>query len=374
MKRVVLITVHHWNSKKRAGFHWLADAYHRNGAEVLFFTCPLSLLSILAHDERLQCGLLRKSNKVIEEQKGLWSFIWFTLWHPANLTVKCLNAISSCLFRRYGSLSLGKAETFVRSADIFIFESGPALMLYQRLKKLNPEARFVYRVSDDLRLLKSHPVIIEAEKDFAPLFDLVSVPNSHMLKLFDNSEKNLKLQLHGINKRLFDQDYNNPYIGLPGPNAVFVGVSMLDLDFIERASLLLPDWNFYVIGPISGVPKRSNVKTYGELKFADTIPFIKHADIGLATRSYSIGAESLGDSLKVIQYTYCRLPIIAPSFLSLNRAHAFYYEPGENDSIINAVMNAREYDRSKIKRDDVLSWDELAQQLEGEVDAGSIGA
>jgi 2-beta-glucuronyltransferase len=309
MKRIVLITVHHWQSKKRAGFHWLADAYNRNGAEVLFFTCPVSTLSVVSRDERIKCGILAKRNKIIEERKGLFSYAWFTPWHPANLWLNFLNSLSARLFRRYGNFPFGEAESFLRSADMIIIESCAGLMLFSHLKQINPNARFVYRVSDDLRLLNSHPVIIQAEKDYAEKFDLVSVPNSHMLELFDASAVNVKLQLHGINKQVFDLDCENPYKDSKGPNLVFVGVSMLDTDFIERASRLFPDWNFHIIGPLSGFAERPNIRTYGELKFVDTIPFIKHADVGLATRSYTVGAESLGDSLKVIQYSYCKLPV-----------------------------------------------------------------
>jgi 2-beta-glucuronyltransferase len=87
-----------------------------------------------------------------------------------------------------------------------------------------------------------------------------------------------------------------------------------------------------------------------------------------------VGAESLGDSLKVIQYSYCKLPIVAPSFLSLKRSHAFYYKPGDDDSIRNALLGAREFDRSMVKREGILSWDELALKLEGDENANAISA
>jgi 2-beta-glucuronyltransferase len=374
MKRVVLITVHHWNSKKRAGFHWLADSFHKKGYEVLFFTCPLSLLSVIANDERVKSGLLQKRNQVIKEDKGFWSFVWFTAWHPANLCISVLNSISSLLFKRYGGLSLGESEDFLKTADIIVFESGAALMLFPKIRAINPRAVFVYRVSDDLRLLKSHPVIVKAEADYAEHFNLVSVPNSKMLKIFEDTDSNIRLHLHGINKQLFDQNYDDPYQDKTGTNAVFVGISMLDTDFVERASRLMPDWTFHIIGPLEGVPNRDNIIAYGELKFNETIPFIKHADIGLATRSYAPGAESLGDSLKIIQYTYCKLPIIAPDFIDINRDHAFYYKPGDDESILKALENAKEFDRTNVKRSDVLSWDELAAKLEGDADAQAIGA
>jgi 2-beta-glucuronyltransferase len=338
--------------------------------EVLFLTCPLSLLSIIGRDNRLQDGLLQKRNRLIREQDGIWSFVWFTLWHPANLRFDILNKISSFLFKYYSSFSLGESESFIKTADMFIFESSAALMLYPRLKKLNPTARFVYRVSDDLRLLKCHPVIIKAEEDFAKEFDLVSVPNVEMLKLFNDDKTNLELSLHGINKRIFDIEYPNPYEDIDRPNLVFVGISHVDIDFFERASRIFPEWMFHVIGPINGLPDRPNVKAYGEMNFADTLPFIKHADIGLATRSYEPGAESLGDSLKVIQYSYCRLPIVAPHFLNSSRSNMFFYSAGDDTSISSALLNALSFNRAGFNRDDILSWEELAEKLVGNEQIG----
>ena len=36
MKRAVLVTGHYWESRRKAGFHWIADALLRDGWEVLF--------------------------------------------------------------------------------------------------------------------------------------------------------------------------------------------------------------------------------------------------------------------------------------------------------------------------------------------------
>ena len=45
-----------------------------------------------------------------------------------------------------------------------IFESKPGLLLYEQCRRLNPRARYVYRVSDALRGLRSsHPVVVQAD-------------------------------------------------------------------------------------------------------------------------------------------------------------------------------------------------------------------
>jgi 2-beta-glucuronyltransferase len=97
----------------------------------------------------------------------------------------------------------------------------------------------------------------------------------------------------------------------------------------------------------------------------DTIAYLKHADIGLQIRAYSPGAESLTDSLKMIQYTYCHLPIVAPKFLDSPRPHVIGYRPGDDDSIRTALQGALDFDRSAIRTDDIRSWDELTEELAG---------
>lgn len=362
--RVVLVTGHYWYSKRRAGFHWLADAFHCLGWEVLFFTASLSWLSYLRRDHRLTySNLWEQRNQLHPVNRGFFSYVWFTPFHPANLRLPVLNHLSKRLFSVYGDLFLGALEEWIIGADLIIFESTPGLLLFHRFRRLHPRARFVYRVSDDLRLLKNHPLVLEAEAAALPEFDLVSVPSSHMYKIFQGKTPNLRLHYHGIRKDLFDRDYLNPYSGLAGAHLVFVGISHFDYDFLERASRSFPDGQFHVIGPIKPKINRSNVHFYGEKPFYETVPYIKHADVGLAAWEYRPGAESLSDSLKIIQYSYARLPIIAPDFLCSSRPNVIAYHPGDDASIAEALRKALEMDRLSIPTDGIYSWEELAQAL-----------
>lgn len=362
MKRAILVTGHYWNSKRKAGFHWLADALERNGWDVVFFTAALSGLSVIRRDYRLAYPVLREANQLLQVREAMWSYVWFTPWHPANLRLKFLNHLSRPLFSLYSQFPLGEVEPKIREADLIIFESTPGLLLFERFKHLNPRAKFIYRVSDDLRLLRNHALVLETEQRAASQFDLVSVPSQQIYLLFKKLP-NLELNLHGIRKDLFQQDCLNPYQNQENPNLIFVGNSYFDYDFINHASQLFPDWNFHIIGPITNLPQRQNIIAYGELPFEQTIPYIKYADIGLQTRCYSPGIESLNNSLKVAQYTYCQLPIVAPKYLHSSRSHFFYYHPEHVDSIQTALREAAAFDRSKIQTDNIYSWDEVMHHL-----------
>lgn len=366
MKRVVLVTGHYLESKRQAGFHWLADAYWRAGWEVIFLTTAISWLSWLQRNYRMAYPVRREAQRLRWVRPGLGSYVWFTPWHPVNLPWGGLNALTAPLFARYGAFSLGAAEALVRNADLLIFESKPGLLLYERCKRLNPQARYVYRVSDDLRLLRSsHPVVVQAEERYAPQFDLVSVPSAFLFQRFRHLP-HAALHHHGIRKDLFERDYPNPYGGAWETHLIFVGTSHFDHDFLYKASASFPRWAFHIIGPIARLPRRANIFAYGEMPFLETVPYVKYADIGLSTRVHTPATESLTDSLKILQYTYCALPIVLPAHLRSPRPNTFYYTPGDAASIRQALLAARHFDRSKVVKDDIRSWDEVARDLAGE--------
>ncbi len=362
MKQAVLITGHYYSSRRRAGFHAIAKALAKAGWQVLFLTTGISYLSVLRRDFRLEYPVRKEAGKIKKIDDQISSYVWFTPYHPANLRLPILNRLSSGLFRNYGKLNLGSVESLIKKSDLFIFESTAGLLLFDRFKTLNPEARFVYRVSDYLGLIKPHPIVISEENKILPHFDLVSVPYRFLQNRFKD-KANVKLHLHGINKDIFNGDLPNPYTEMKGPNIVFVGASHIDTDFLNRASRLCPHCHFHIIGPVPNIPDRSNVTAYGELPFEQTIPYIKYADIGLQMLKYRKGIESITDSVKIIQYTYNKLPIIAPSFIKCEYDHVFYFNHEDDESIRESVIKSLQYDRSKINSSHINTWDDLALKL-----------
>jgi 2-beta-glucuronyltransferase len=361
MKRVVLITSHYFNSDHKAGFHWLAESFWRAGWDVLFFTESISWLSVLRRDPRCRYPIVREANRLCDVRDRLASYVWLTPFHPINLRLAALNRLSAPVLRLYPRFSLGAAEPVIAAADLFVFDSDHGLFLFDRFKELNPRARFVYRASDDVRMMRHHPLVPDQEERIVGRFDLVSVPSARLGGRFANLT-NLDVHHHGLDKTLFDRVHANPY-PTPGPNVLYVGKHHFDADFMMRAVRLFPDWSFHVFGGMGGLPAAANLFCHGERPFAELVPYLQHADIGLQNLTYTPGAECFTDSLKIFQYTYCRLPIVAPSFLKHDRPHVFYYEAGNDASIRRALLAAHAYDRTQIATASVLSWDDLARKL-----------
>jgi 2-beta-glucuronyltransferase len=286
-----------------------------------------------------------------------------TPFHPLNLRRGWLNRLSGPLLKTYGSLPLSGAEAMVAQADLLVFDSDHGLFLFDRFKKLNPRARCVYRVSDDLPTMRQHPILLATELRLQNEFDLVSVPSEFMRERLAASGK-VELHRHGLRRELFERPCSNPFANA-GPNVLFVGRKYLDADFLARATTLFPAWSFHVFGPTDHLPSAPNLSIYGERSFEELIPYLRHADIGLQTLIYWPGAECFTDSLKMQQYTFCRLPIVAPAFLRTLQPHVFYYEAGDDESIRRALKAAIAFDRGAIPVGDVGTWDEMIVKLAG---------
>ena len=363
--RVAFITTHTWASRRRGGFHMLADAYRRAGWDVLFFTVAYSWLSALRRGFRLESFDRSEANHLVRSPDGVSSFVWFPRWHPANLRLGAAKRIASPLFRRYDTLSLGRSEDFLREADVVIFESTAGLLLFDRVHALNPRARMVYRVSDDLSVVKHHPVMLDAERRVASRVDLVSVPNKRMAERFPNCDR-LRIHPHSVEKELFDRPTPSPFREDGRRRVVFVGVGpRFDSDLVRRAAALRPDVDFHLIGPLVPSVRAPNVRYYGEMPFAETVPYLKHADVGLHNPIYEPGVEVFADSLKVLRYTYCKLPILAPDFFAPARPNFSLYKPGDDESIAAALDAALAMDRNTIDASSISSWEEIAAELAG---------
>ena len=361
-RRVVLFTLHVYDSKRRAGFHWIADALIEMGWDVVFVTVAISPLSVLRRDYRIKLIKGIPRNRVLKVKPQLRQFLWWTPWHPANLRFDFLNKLSTPLFRNFGKTLPKQLQSVIQEAEVIIFESTPGVAAFESVKKTNPHARIVYRVSDDLRLLKNHPVVFDFEEKLADASDLVSVPSAYLFDLFSRFSRT-QLQFHGVNDKLLDLDYVNPYPE-NSLNAVFTGIAHLDDSFIEVASMEFPEVNFHVIGPIPVRIMRKNVIYYGEMAFHKIIPYIKFANFGIHCLIFMPGAESFSDSLKVLHYSYFRIPIIFPSFIPSNRLNVFKYEPNSRASIKDAVNSALKFSEPE-KIDKPNSWGNLVRCLVG---------
>lgn len=364
-RSVVLISGHYLGSKRRAGFHHLANGFWDLGWDVTFATVAISHLSRLRGDFRFAYPVREEANRLVTVRERLTSFVLLTPTHPGNLRLGFANRLSTPWFARYANVSLGPLEERLRGADVIVFEGTAGLLFVERIRALAPRARLVYRASDDLRALGVHPLILEAEARAVPIVDLVSAPTPRIGEIL-GAYGPVEVHSPGVDKAAFDSQTESPYAALPA--AVFAGVSpVFDYDMLSAAAELAPHVGFHIIGaPPRPVP--ANVSFHPELPFRDVVPYFRHATFGLL---FTAAGYSLGQGNKLAQYSYCRLPVVAPSDLGVDRPNACEFERGDSDSLRRALAQAEQMEHSAEFARSVLSAEELAAVLAGEASSGA---
>jgi len=360
--KIVFLSNHFYRSRRRSGFHFLADAVHAAGHDVVFATTGLSWISYLRGDYRTSYpGIYEAHGRMIEERAGFRSYVHFTPWHPHTLILPFLDAMTAPLMGFYSKMDLGPLEESLRSADLLVYESCNALFLFERCKLLAPSAKTVYRVSDDVRLLRSaHPCLAKLEAKIAKEFDLISVPCEYLAEKFSGLG-NVELRLHGVDANAYASASKSPYSS--SANCVFIGNAYLDREFLRSAAELCPDVQFHVVGPFKGLPDLHNVHGYGELPFLESVAFVKFADVGLhcLDLSHSEHSMSFTDSLKIKQYRYCGLPVVAPAKLGLSLEGVFNYGddgPSRAAAVRSALASGRDMKRSE----GIETWGQIASK------------
>ena len=213
-----------------------------------------------------------------------------------------------------------------------------------------------------------HPLVLEAEERAIPRFDLVSTPTRQIAETLARYGP-VEMQPAGIDKAAFDRPTESPYGD--GPAAVFAGVSPLfDYESLAAAAKLAPNVAFHVIGPPS-CPVPANVVFHPELPFVEVVPFLQHATFGLLL--FPPGYASLGQGNKVAQYSYCRLPVVAPSDLRAERPNVVVFQRGDAESLRRALEEAERMPHSPAFAEGIRSAEELAAILAGDPPARESG-
>jgi 2-beta-glucuronyltransferase len=360
MKQVLFLSGHLFMSKRHANFHHLAKACSQNGNSVTFCTVPNSLITLLIQNhnklERLKSYFYAFFPM---KQNGIHVTSYISLMYPLNKGSK-LNSLFMWLFQ------YGYSKTFQTEYDVIIIENGIPLLLFEKLKQLNPSSKFVYRVSDPIEKNMGWEGFLEFENRIVDQFDMVSTPTSSITERLREQypSVNIETHYHGINKELFSKDYANPYLKYSAKkiNFVFVGASKMDFEFLDIASTLLDDYIFHIIGPFEHVIQKENIIYYGEMKFEETIQYIKYADICLQTLVPFTYSDLYERPLKFTQYSFFKKPILSPEHMNLKDKNAFSYL-NTADSIQYAINEACKFDSLSFEISWIKSWNEIAKEL-----------
>jgi 2-beta-glucuronyltransferase len=361
MLNVFIVSGHDAAAPRKASLHFLMENLSRRKINVDFMTVGVSPFKFL---KRSGYRFLPPFNTWAEVKPYVNKYVWFPPFHPFSLRNSLLNYAVWPLHTLYPFMLPASVVERIRKADVVVIESGIGLLLVQRIAALAPKAKMVYSVSDRLVTLSFHPIVTAREKRDLHYFDLIRVTASVMKSDFPDSAP-VEYIPQGLDRDVFDQDVASPYTS--PKNAISVGDMLFDAPIIEKLAKSFPDWTFHLFGRGAKTSKKyPNIIEHGEQPFATLMPYIKHADIGIAPYRASPRADYLSQSsLKMIQYTYCKLPIVAPDFVAAGRPHVLPFDSKAKDdhSLVNAFGLAIDYNRESIDFSSVLNWDEVADRI-----------
>ncbi len=353
-KFVFVSGYHDFRSRRRANLHFIADELKKQGP-VLFLSVRFSQLNKLQNDPRAD---LRPVANRFEERNGVACYLWETLLHPISLPA-FLAPLERWTYRTYASRLPKHVKDAVSKAEIVFVESGIGLLLLPVIREVNSSARIIYMASDSLATVNQSRTIRKALETHSNLLDGARLPSPYLLPEMPDGLKSYYIP-HGIEKEVFGAIGTSPYED-GTRNAVSVGSMLFDRTFFEIAAARFPDVTFHVIGGGLDVPARPNIVAHGEMPFAETLPYIRHATFAIAPYQADVPSYLTHTSMKLMQYGFLGVPTVCPVRVVGQGLGRFGYEPGSESSIVSAIEDALAAGRVPVQA--ALDWREVTTRL-----------
>ena len=354
--RFVMISGYHdYRSKRRANLHFITDELALRGS-VFFLSLRYSYLTRLTEDPRH--ALWDRANR-LEQVGAVACYLWRTTIHACRLP-RWLGPLERALFAAFASRLPNPARDAIAAADTVFIESGIAIVHLPLIRRLAPRAQIVYLASDALGAINQAESIKAAFRRHAHLVDSARLP-SPLLR--DDIPASIPCYYipHGVEKERFASIGPSPYPA-GTRNAVSVGSMLFDPTFFRIAAPMFPEITFHIIGSGHKEAGPPNVVYLPEMPFAETLPYIKHADFAVAPYNDGVASYLTHTSMKLMQYGYLGVPAVCPETVAAGERGRFGYKSGSPASIAEAIKGAFESLRS-LPPTKVLDWGEVVERL-----------
>lgn len=346
-----------------AGMHRFAKSLAAKGHHVDFVTFGQSWLKQFTKSEaRRYAASAEMASHEGRNPPNIHAHVHRELFHPLSGSVKA-ERLTRLLERYYGRVLDSWARDAASKADVVILECGYAPYYFDAIRSINSHAQMIAFYNDRLDLVGFRTETLALNAQMMPRFDLVRT-NAEALLSYLPPGVNGRYVPQGVDKEKIRFDLPSPYN--PGTrNIVSVGNMLFDEAALREIAAAAATQNaeVHVIGAMMSDPP-ANVTVHGELPFERTLPFIIHADVGLAPYRPVEGADYLiQSSLKIQQYSYCGLPILLASQLGIDGENFVLYDRTSPNSISDAVAQAFAMGKSREYGRNVRGWDEVGDIL-----------
>lgn len=351
MKRVVILTGHFARQKRRGSILWLADGMQALGWHVALVTVGYSRLSVLRRDPRLVALGQMPPPGLQNHSATLDSLFSLSPVHPLRVLDWVAPRFAQVMLRHWARL----LPQVLQGADRVIIESGLFVLFAPLVRSQAGEAQMIYRVNDDLRLLRQPSCVLQAEMAHQLWFDRISTSSPDIAARFTHS--GVTIDPMGFPHNRLTTLPPSPYHPRAKFEAVCAGTTQIDLPALCRIAAARPQWRLHVLGRLCRVPQvPGNLVLHGEQNFDATLAYVAYADIGLAPYLDAAGIEyQRSNSNRMLLYRHFGLPILGPDRLCHPTVPAIigYGDPQVWQRCENALRQP----------EDIPDWSHLAQSL-----------
>lgn len=346
---------------RKASVHFVTQQWAEMGHEVTFLTVGHSWLSLLKQPDRFKALKKTQNNRLAMQQPGLRAGAWLPPLHAFSTRNTLANALLKPFFGLYGGHLPRFARQAIAEADLIVFESGTAIVFFGLAHALNPKAKTLYFCRDLLGSIGTAPFLQETEARLIGAFDSVCVPSKRLGEMLP-AGGNVNVIAQGVDTALFDGAVQSPYP--PGSrNAVAVGDMLFDQPAVAAMAAAAPEVNFHLFGIQWQGDVPANVQNHGEQAFETIVAYIRHADIGLAPYRMSTNEVYLAESsLKLLQYAYCRLPVLLPDIIPAARGNEITYSLDAPNDWAAKVAAALALPRRESFAEGIMTWRGIAAE------------
>ncbi|MBQ6568181.1 MAG: hypothetical protein IJL80_14125 [Treponema sp.] len=285
--KIVFITSHNWDTRRQGGFHKLAEAACRAGLETVFFSFPRPYYGLLLKREQLNAEVIKKLSAGVRYELEEGREILNVTFPTFRIPDACGKVVPACIMNFLLRHSLGSfrsfAKKFLYGTDCFVFESCEGIAFVDKIRKLFPNAKIIYRPSDPLvyatvpertkalehnMLLKADKALLVNEEGLAAYRR--TVPE------FDQ-KVNYTMLPNGVDLAPYMRRYPEPEPIKGKKSIVYVGAWGVEWPLLYRAAEELPRLHFFVVCP--NYPEKSVLNKVEKIPNLTYIPGIKSSEV-----------------------------------------------------------------------------------------------
>lgn len=287
MNKIVFITSHHWNTKRLGGFHKFAEHAADSRIETVFFSFPRPYYGYFMHREQLNRPLLRLlgKGKEYKTQAGnkILNVTFSTFRVPDRLSKFFPDLLVNWLLTHSFKTFKGFCKKYLAGSDCFVFESCEGIALLDKIKKLYPNAKIIYRPSDPLTFAAVPKRVKKMESHILKTADMSFIVNEEGLAAYRKNIPDFDITVkHQILSNGVDIDSYLKKYPVPEPlkqnnTVLYVGAWDIEWNLIFKAAEETPDFNYIIVCP--NYPAEnvlSRAKEYSNIVY---IPGIKPSEV-----------------------------------------------------------------------------------------------